>query len=368
MARGRMISRTLGSSRKFASLHKRLGKLSEFAQALYPLLVSCSDDFGRQSGDAFTVQKAVFPSSPRREEDFTTVLTAMHEVGLIRLYEVDAEIVLQIVDFDKHQPGLHRRTESQYPAGSPLRQDDLPPSPLNASEREIEDFLTNEIRTGALVFGNHHIVSIERQVRVRQFYMDVVAKTETGMTLLIEVKRQRVTSAALDQIRGYRKLIDGDVEMVVIGHGLSAGLDTAVTDVLIGSYDDSLQCEPVNVDLCSRTFTHIRSRPRLMSSEENRTELKRTEGKGRELNGTKIKSTAAPRRIFNSENSGTFGLYCVIAKEAIAKSIEIDGTDNAVNVAEHFKNICAKRQIDYDSTIAAEAVESCLVARVRRHA
>ncbi len=40
MARGRMLLNTLGSSRCFAALGERAGKLAEFAQALYPLIVA----------------------------------------------------------------------------------------------------------------------------------------------------------------------------------------------------------------------------------------------------------------------------------------------------------------------------------------
>src|SRR3954463_725787 len=106
MARGRMISRTLGSSRKFLALHVKLGRLADFAQALFPLLVSCSDDFGRQAGDALTVKLAVFPGSPHAEADFAAALTAMHNVRLIDWFEADGRQVIQIVDFDAHQPGL----------------------------------------------------------------------------------------------------------------------------------------------------------------------------------------------------------------------------------------------------------------------
>ena len=115
MARGRLISRTLGSSRKFAALLKEAGKLGEFAQLLYPLLVSHTDDFGRLSGDAFTVKHAVFPSSRRSEQEFSTALQAMTRVGLLRRYEVDGQVVAEVVDFEAHQPGLHKRTQSRFP-------------------------------------------------------------------------------------------------------------------------------------------------------------------------------------------------------------------------------------------------------------
>ncbi len=115
MARGRLISRTLGSSRRYAALHKAAGKLAEFSQSLYPLLVACADDFGRQSGDAFTVKLVVFPSSPRKEEDFGAALKAMAAADLIKWYEADGVQVVEIVDFETHQPGLSRRTESKFP-------------------------------------------------------------------------------------------------------------------------------------------------------------------------------------------------------------------------------------------------------------
>jgi hypothetical protein len=115
MARGRLVSRTLGSSRKFAALHKAAGELAEFTQTLYPLLVTCADDYGRQSGDAFTVKMVVFPSSPRTESEFTLALASLASVGLIYWYEAPGGKVVEIAEFSEHQPGLHKRTRSKFP-------------------------------------------------------------------------------------------------------------------------------------------------------------------------------------------------------------------------------------------------------------
>ena len=133
MARGRLILRTLGSSRKYADVRARASRLGEFAQSLYPLLVACSDDYGREAGDAFTVKHAVFPTSPRTEAEFDTTLDAMHAVGLIVRYQADdGRQVIQIVDFGKGQPNLHKRSLSQFPEFS----GNLPenPSQLNGIE------------------------------------------------------------------------------------------------------------------------------------------------------------------------------------------------------------------------------------------
>ena len=122
MAQRRMISRNLGSSRKFHAVNARCGKLGDFAQALFPLIVVNADDFGRLEGDAFTVKHKVFPVSPRTEEDFETVLQAMSDVGLIRFYEVGGDRYLEVVNFDREQPGLHKRTKSDYPDPPPRQE------------------------------------------------------------------------------------------------------------------------------------------------------------------------------------------------------------------------------------------------------
>ncbi len=116
MARGRMISKTLGtSSRKFARVRTEHPTIGLFAQALYPLLVASSDDFGRQQADPFTVKHSVWPTAPENEDDFCAALLALHKVGLVQLYgAVDARYV-QVVDFEAHQQGLQKRTRSKYP-------------------------------------------------------------------------------------------------------------------------------------------------------------------------------------------------------------------------------------------------------------
>lgn len=143
MARGRLVSRTLGSSRKFAALLKQAGKLGEFCQVLYPLLVSNSDDFGRLAGDAFTVKHAVFPTSPRREPDFQAALVALHEVGLIRLYEgAGGELVIQIDNFIQHQPGLSKRTRSRFP-DPPVNITGVPAQLNRTEEKRTEENRTS---------------------------------------------------------------------------------------------------------------------------------------------------------------------------------------------------------------------------------
>lgn len=133
MARGRMISKSLSTSAKYASLLTEAGPLGEFAQSLYPLLVAHADDFGRQAGDPFTVKHAVCPASPRGLLDINVTLSAMHKVGLIEWYEADGRMCLQVSDFDRHQLGLHKRTKSAFP--DPSGKFPEIPSELNRTEQ-----------------------------------------------------------------------------------------------------------------------------------------------------------------------------------------------------------------------------------------
>jgi hypothetical protein len=134
-----MIAKTLSTSQRYARLHQVAGKLAEFCQALYPLLVSHSDDSGRQQGDVFTVKHAVCPSSPRTIADVEKALTALHQVGLITCYEVAQRKYIEIQDFASHQPGLKNRDNSKIPP--------VPPNAAGCREMPSEGKGTEEKRT-----------------------------------------------------------------------------------------------------------------------------------------------------------------------------------------------------------------------------
>ena len=113
-----MVAKSLSTSEKYARLHQVAGKRAEFCQAMYPLLVAHADDFGRLDGEVFHIKHAVVPTSPRKMDDIASALASMHAVGLILWYEADGRKCIQIVDFDRHQSGLHKRTGSDFPEPS----------------------------------------------------------------------------------------------------------------------------------------------------------------------------------------------------------------------------------------------------------
>jgi hypothetical protein len=137
MARARMIFKSLGGSHKFARLRTDYPDIGLFAQALYPLIVVSSDDFGRQKGDAFSVKFAAWPAAVEDEDTFQRALDALTAVELITCYEVNGQTYLQVCDFDAHQPGLHKRTSSHIPE-PPGNSGKFPGIPGNSNSQERE--------------------------------------------------------------------------------------------------------------------------------------------------------------------------------------------------------------------------------------
>lgn len=126
------MSNTLGSSSRFYRIVQEHPDLAEFAHALYQLMVPHADDFGRLLIDAETAKLRYYPTSQRTLDDFARVLdilcldvsaespappidqqkTIRH---LFLRYAGQAGIIGQIVNFEQHQAGLHKRTRSQFP-------------------------------------------------------------------------------------------------------------------------------------------------------------------------------------------------------------------------------------------------------------
>jgi hypothetical protein len=140
-----------------ADLATKAGELGEFCQALYPLIVAHADDFGRLQGDPFTVKHQCHPTSPRTIAEFMDALRFMHDVGLIVWFTGNhgggGRQYIQIVNFEAHQQGLHKRTRSAFPRvpdGSGNVEES--PEQLKGSEENLtEGNLREEKKNGSSV-------------------------------------------------------------------------------------------------------------------------------------------------------------------------------------------------------------------------
>jgi hypothetical protein len=120
MARGRMLSKSISTSEKVNRLlPEALAKLGHLDPSrgilLYTWLLAHSDDFGKMDGSVYWIRLSVVPALNFTENEISDILKCLHEVKLINLYNVNDKKYIQIIDFDNHQTGLHKRTTSKFP-------------------------------------------------------------------------------------------------------------------------------------------------------------------------------------------------------------------------------------------------------------
>lgn len=234
MAKGRMISQTIGSSRKFHKLHGLAGELGDFAQALYPLLVVNSDDHGRMDAHPFTIKMRVFPVSPHTEEDFERALEAMQDADLIQVYDDGGgRQCLQITGFYEHQK-LARPAPSKYP----------PPPGYDEEENvdDVEAYVFRELNAGRLTVGDLTFRKIERQVRMGNRYANILAIATDGTKVAFTVRRHKITQAVVAQTVELVGLFGGGIP-VVIGTGIAPDAPQGVA--VLAVCDEKLRVESI---------------------------------------------------------------------------------------------------------------------------
>ncbi|WP_244964900.1 DnaD domain-containing protein [Paenibacillus barcinonensis] len=102
---------------KIISVSDKVNDLPDiFDMLLFTWMIPHTDDFGRLPGSPSKVKGLIVPNLERvGKADVKTALEHLQAAGLIQWYEVDGDSVIQIVNFEKHQTGLHKRTRSKFP-------------------------------------------------------------------------------------------------------------------------------------------------------------------------------------------------------------------------------------------------------------
>lgn len=96
MAKGRIISRSISTSRK-------VSVVSDQAALLLSWLIPHTDDYGRIEGGADDILFAVVPRRRWEEAQVEKFLKELWLVNLIRTYHEDDKRYIEIVDFENHQ-------------------------------------------------------------------------------------------------------------------------------------------------------------------------------------------------------------------------------------------------------------------------
>lgn len=135
MARGRFISNSISTSKKFSRLECNDHRL------MYLMLVPHVDADGRHDADPRILNGQVYTLLGLDIERVEAGLNDMREVGLIHLYEVDGDPFLEIVGFLEHNTPHHREKKDLLPPpdqGTPLTtpKPNVEPSKAEASPKQ----------------------------------------------------------------------------------------------------------------------------------------------------------------------------------------------------------------------------------------
>lgn len=131
---------------KCISISEKVNMLPDiFDMLLFTWMIPHADDFGRLAGSPAKVKALVVPMLDKSIKDVEQSLRCLHEAKLIIWYEVDGEKVVQIVNFEDHQQGLHKRTKSKFPEAP----DETPCNSGNAPDdsRKFREIPSEQNRT-----------------------------------------------------------------------------------------------------------------------------------------------------------------------------------------------------------------------------
>lgn len=130
MAEKRMISKSISISEKVNLLP------DIFDMLLFTWLIPHTDDFGRLTGSPAKVKALIVPMLEKTLRDVEASLSRLHEAELIIWYEINRDKYIQIINFEKHQQGLHKRTNPKYPEYIPGNSGKFQEIPLEGKGRE----------------------------------------------------------------------------------------------------------------------------------------------------------------------------------------------------------------------------------------
>lgn len=157
MARGRMISRSLGESDKFAELDTHAQRM------LYMLLVTHADCEGRLKGNLRWIAGKVLTYIDYPDAEVEAALHRMYAVGLIRLYTVDGKRFIQVEKFHEHN------TVRRGKDGTPTHESpsDIPPPSQGSDVATTEELRSSDVAATAEVEVEVE-VEVQDEVQVKE--------------------------------------------------------------------------------------------------------------------------------------------------------------------------------------------------------
>ncbi|HEX7038916.1 MAG TPA: hypothetical protein VF202_02260 [Trueperaceae bacterium] len=157
MARGRFISNSISTSKKFARLQSNDHRLA------YLMLVPHVDAEGRHDADTRILAGQVYTLLDLTHDQIEAALQDMHRVGLIRLYQVDGETYLEVTNFHEHNKV--RRRDDGTPSHEAPSIIPPPPAGTQSDSAHMAGATTEELRSDSVAATAEDKVQVQVQVQ-----------------------------------------------------------------------------------------------------------------------------------------------------------------------------------------------------------
>ena len=210
MANRRMIAKSI-------SVSDETNAVSDFAVILFTWMIPHVDDYGVIPGTPGRIKALVVPRRRQTEKDVEHALCELHAVGLIHRYVNNGQHYVQLVSFEQHQEGLHKRTVSKHPTydaegsetlsrnfrevpgNSPLTEPNLTEPNLNEGNRTTTE--PNHPEGGV----DYAVVVVKRQLKDNVCLVSNQAETDLIRTWLATYPRDwidhAISEAALNKAK-----------------------------------------------------------------------------------------------------------------------------------------------------------------------
>ena len=235
-----------------------IAEVSMPAELLFWRILPQVDDQGRLPGDPRQL-KAI--TCPLREEltpsNIPELLTELKNAGLIIHYSNSSTAYIQIVKWWDYQSAMRRVFPSQYPPPPNWQDQVRGVEPVEETgpriaEHGIRDLLLDALLKGEIRLDDTKVMEVNKEVRVGNSYIDLLAKDSTGKFYIIEIKRSRLTNSHIEQIINYSRLIQRKTgarpSLLLIGYGMVATFNSDMAEthsINVVTYDDQLSCRQV---------------------------------------------------------------------------------------------------------------------------
>lgn len=160
MARGRFISNSISTSKKFARLQSNDHRLA------YLMLVPHVDAEGRHDADTRILAGQVYTLLDLTHDQIEAALQDMHRVGLIRLYQVDGETYLEVTNFHEHNKV--RRRDDGTPSHEAPSIIPPPPAGTQSDSAHMAGATTEELRSDSVAATAEDKVQVQVQEEVQE--------------------------------------------------------------------------------------------------------------------------------------------------------------------------------------------------------